>query len=240
MGRVQEIMRTTNGVTKSTTNTFDLAGNPTNILYYSTANVAFQYDGAGRATSAIDPNMLINFVKNVTYAPSGGVAGMVSGQATGFAGITTTNAYDRRFRLQLTSPRPRPRRRCRASRLGILTNSNVQQVVNNLDTTVTQTYAYDNMNRLISGQAANRWGNTYTYDAFGNLYQFNPIAGLVPQSFTATPTINNQLAATGLVYDGAGNMYPGQRGERLSLRRREPGGDGWGVYVMGTMGTGTG
>ena len=62
--------------------------------------IAYTQNAAGRTISAI--NGTLNYVTNATYAPSGGLTGMVNGQATGFAGINTADSYNSRFQpLQL-------------------------------------------------------------------------------------------------------------------------------------------
>ena len=58
--------------------------------------------------------------------------------------------------------------------LGSGDNGNVYQIRNNRDTTRSQTFTYDALNRIASAQSqatsgANCWGNSYTIDPWGNL-----------------------------------------------------------------------
>jgi RHS repeat-associated protein len=75
---------------------------------------------------------------------------------------------------------------------------------------------YDALNRLIKAQTSNTssttWGQMFTYDGFGNLYQKTQTVGSAP---TMTATVNaatNQLSLGS--YDANGNLYsiPGANG----------------------------
>jgi len=70
------------------------------------------------------------------------------------------------------------------------------------DSTRTQTFTYDVLNRLASAHDGAHWGNTYAYDAWGNLQKVpgNP-AG---ENFQYAADSNNHLV--GYNYDAAGNM----------------------------------
>ena len=67
----------------------------------------------------------------------------------------------------------------------------------------TVTYQYDSLNRLISA-AGSGWGETYGYDAFGNLLSKTPTAGSPPTLSIAVNTANNQVV--GYPYDANGNL----------------------------------
>src|SRR5579872_2734247 len=62
-------------------------------------------------------------------------------------------------------------------------NGNIYSVINNKDTSRTQTFSYDTLNRLVSAQNSGTdcsvmalnsqtkfWGTSFTYDAWGNLF----------------------------------------------------------------------
>ena len=85
------------------------------------------------------------------------------------------------------------------------------QTVSSVDavTGETITYQYDALKRLLSASGKN-WGETYTYDGFGNLNQMKPsgTAGAPSLSVTVDPT-TNRLSATGTQYDNNGNLLLG-------------------------------
>jgi len=97
-------------------------------------------------------------------------------------------------------------------------NGNVWGITNNKDTTRNQSFTYDTLNRLTSAQNAGTnctkatlnggteyWGNSYTYDAWGNLLSKTPTANRCSgENLTLTATASNQLQGYG--YDAAGNM----------------------------------
>jgi RHS repeat-associated protein len=85
----------------------------------------------------------------------------------------------------------------------------------------TITYKYDALKRLSSATAQN-WGETYTYDGYGNLTQMSPTgtAGAPALSVTVALDANgdptNQISATGVAYDNNGNQTAGFGGLSLT------------------------
>jgi RHS repeat-associated protein len=100
-------------------------------------------------------------------------------------------------------------------------NGNVWGIYNYRDRSRDQSFTYDALNRLTSGQnagtncAANTvngkteyWGNSYGYDAWGNLLQKN-VTKCGAESLVVTADAHNWIHATGssdYKYDAAGNM----------------------------------
>ncbi len=88
---------------------------------------------------------------------------------------------------------------------------------NNLDGTRSQTFTYDQLNRVITAQTsstystspAHCWGEAYGLDTYGNLQSINPTTasgytGCTEESgFSKTASANNQLS--GFAYDSSGN-----------------------------------
>jgi len=105
-------------------------------------------------------------------------------------------------------------------------NGNVVTISNNRDSTRSQTFSYDAVNRISSAGTTSTystspghcWGENYAYDndpnppgggPFGNLTGITPpstYAGCITENFSVTATSNNQLSATGFSYDASGNM----------------------------------
>jgi RHS repeat-associated protein len=98
-------------------------------------------------------------------------------------------------------------------------NGNVWGITNYKDTTRNQSFTYDALNRLISAQNAGTdctatvlggnkkfWGNTYAYDAWGNLLAKTKIGtACAGESLSVAVGPNNRLGS-GYRYDAAGNM----------------------------------
>jgi YD repeat-containing protein len=96
LGRVSSESRTVAGVTKSMSYTYNLDGSVATATYPSGATITYTPDAAGRALSAIDTTNSINYVTGATYGPTSALTGFVSGQHSGFNGITNTRVYDDR------------------------------------------------------------------------------------------------------------------------------------------------
>ena len=227
MGRALSEKRDTDGVTQTTSNTYNLDGSLSTLTYPSTGEViTYAPGGAGRPTAAQDLTNSINYVESATYAPSGGLTSMVNGKTASLAGITTTNAYNDRLQpillsavspsgtvfslcydfhlgVPVTTPSP-----CSFSASTLGDNGNVYQVLNNRtgDSGRTGQYTYDALNRIASGQSTGtQWGETFTIDPWGNLTNETGIAGKTyNEGLNTTAGTNNQLAGFG--YDAAGNM----------------------------------
>ena len=105
-------------------------------------------------------------------------------------------------------------------------NGNVFGITNYKDTTRSQTFTYDALNRLASARNAGTdcsatvlgglkkfWGNNYTYDAWGNLIGKSLLQTPAPpacagESLSVTADAHNWIHASGTdyQYDAAGNM----------------------------------
>jgi RHS repeat-associated protein len=108
---------------------------------------------------------------------------------------------------------------------GVSDNGNVMGITNNRDTTRSQVFAYDALNRLQSANTASTyatspthcWGESYGIDGWSNL---QALAMLNSQytgcnqesSFSVTASVQNQLPISGNTYDSAGNLGVGMVG----------------------------
>jgi RHS repeat-associated protein len=73
---------------------------------------------------------------------------------------------------------------------------------------------YDSLKRLVSATSSASWGETYGYDAFGNLLSKTPSAGSPPTLSQAVSVTNNQI--TGQTYDANGNQLSAPAGGSLA------------------------
>jgi hypothetical protein len=188
---------------------------------------------AGSIVSAVDSAHSINYVTGATYNPAGMLSGMTNGASianvyqynqrlqicritAATTGLTpgncvtqgnTGNLLDLKYDFHIGN-----------GTAGSGTdNGNVWTITNYKDTNRTQSFTYDSLNRLGSAQNAGTncaamtvngkseyWGNSYTYDAWGNLTN-KTITKCGAENLNAAPASNsNQLP--GYTYDIAGNM----------------------------------
>jgi RHS repeat-associated protein len=99
--------------------------------------------------------------------------------------------------------------------LGAADNGNVTSFTNNRDAARSQSFTYDSLNRIAtadtqatpSTNATKCWGESFSYDAWGNLLSIGGLSGYTgcsQESLTVSATTKNQLNGYG--YDAAGNM----------------------------------
>jgi RHS repeat-associated protein len=226
MGRVKQEARTIGAATGNINYTYYLDGSLWTLQTPPLKTVTYTPNGAGRSVSVVDSGDNINFAQNAVYAPPGELAGATLGSASNFTGFTVNNAYNDRlqpillsatnsqtsatvfsecfdFHLGVAVTQPSP---CSFSKSTLGDNGNVYQIVNNRDNTRSQSFAYDALNRIASGQSSGtQWGETFTIDAWGNLTNETQISGKTyHEGLNTSAGTNNQLAGFG--YDLAGNM----------------------------------
>jgi RHS repeat-associated protein len=89
-------------------------------------------------------------------------------------------------------------------------NGTVTSLTNNLSTGRSQTFTYDEMNRLKTAQSqansgADCWGQSFTYDRYGNLHSITVTKCSAP-TLSLAINDNNQIANGGFSYDLSGNL----------------------------------
>ncbi|HEY7402532.1 MAG TPA: RHS repeat-associated core domain-containing protein [Candidatus Angelobacter sp.] len=207
LGRMTSETRTIAGIGKTTSYTYQLGGLTKTLTYPSGRVVTYTPDSAGRLLSAVDGNGA-QYVSNATYYANGAE---YQRSMPGIYFSTTLNP-----RLQVSHYYSDNGQTSsffidKTYSYGPLhqNNGNVMSITNNKDGNRTQTFAYDALDRLISGwSSANTgnysWGENYSIDAWGNL-QITPMSGKAHGgNFTLSSTAVNQ--PTGLGFDAAGNL----------------------------------
>jgi RHS repeat-associated protein len=230
LGRMSNESRTIAGVTKLMSYTYNLDSSVATVTYPSGATITYTPDSAGRMLKAVDTGNNINYVNGATYGPDSVLRSFVSGQSNSFGGITNTFVYNNRLqpcRTAASSAGAIPTN-CMNSwgnvldlsydfHLGTGDNGNVYGITNYRDQSRNQTFTYDPLNRLTSAQNAGTdctktlpngrteyWGNSYSYDAWGNLLG-KSVTKCSAENLNVTAAANNQLQ-NGYSYDAAGNM----------------------------------
>ena len=168
-----------------------------------------------------------SFSSGVCYAPNGSVAQEKNG-----ANLVTTYIYNTRFQpcwmYGTTGTALATNTTCTATdpgpgnildlqynfNLGAGDNGNVVGITNKRDTTRTQSFGYDALNRIVTAKTSattgsNCWGETYTIDQWANLTAIGAVSGYTgctQENLNVSATTTNQLSSTGFSYDAAGNM----------------------------------
>jgi RHS repeat-associated protein len=211
--------RTIAGITKNMSYTYNLDSSLKTLTNPSGAVITYTPDSAGRDVSAVDSGNGISYATAASYGADSSLTGFLSGN-------TITNSFTYNPRLQpvnmsAVSPTATVFSLSYNFNLGAGDNGNVLEITNNKDTTRNQTFTYDTLNRLTTAQNAGTncaaptvngkneyWGNSYGYDAWGNLMQKTPTK-CNPENMSRTADAQNRLHVTtgaDYQYDAAGNM----------------------------------
>ena len=92
VGRVATDLRTTTGVTKTTSYTYNLDGSVATLTYPSDRTISYTPDAAGRTLSAADTANSINYGTNAHFSPAGALSSLTNG-----TGISSTYIFNSRL-----------------------------------------------------------------------------------------------------------------------------------------------
>lgn len=237
MGRVTDDRRFTNNVPMDFIYAYDQASVVDSIGYPSGRTVTYSpLNNALQVVQAVDSANSLNYATGGTYAPTGALSSLMNG-----ANIISTWYYNNRYQgcrmavnvVGTTVPGSCADGTSSGNVLDLIynygsgNNGNVASIGNSRDSTRSQTFAYDNLNRLASAQTsstyatspANCWGESYVYDQpggpspWGNLVQINAVSsvytGCTQESLSMAVNAKNHLLDTNgndTFYDGVGNM----------------------------------
>jgi RHS repeat-associated protein len=216
--------RTTNGILRTTTYSYDLAGDLTSLTYPSGRIVNYTVDNVARPTSAADSST--TYASAGLYAPTGGLCYL---KYNGGAFIETDTYNSRLEPVEMQATTSGSSGNCTISGTGTLldltygfvdpnghNNGDVMKITNNRDATRSQAFTYDALNRLVTAGTANTsgtncWDEAYTYDAWANLTSLAPVknysTGCASEpTFTYTVNAANRVTSGGFQYDTGGNL----------------------------------
>ena len=226
MGRECTEQRTTNSITKTTSYTYNLDGSLATLTYPSGRMITYTPNIDGAPISAADLTNGITYASNAVYAPQGGLSSLTQG-----ANLVSTLFYNARLqpcRIAATAGATSPTSCSDATNTGNIldlaynfssgtaNNGDVYGITNNRDITRSQTFTYDNLNRIATGysmgthatNATMCWGEQFTYDQWANMTAIgssgSSYTGCTQDNLSTTADGNNRLAA--LTYDAAGNV----------------------------------
>jgi RHS repeat-associated protein len=207
MGRVANTVQCNPSVSgcKTFTAGYDKLGDLTTLAYPGNGfTVTYGYDSAARLTTATDSNGVI-YAQTPTYLASGAIQEFTS---PNFANNKYHVSYNNRLQpieIWTGSAQGSPALFDKQYSYGTAgaNNGNIYTITNVKDSTRTQGFTYDPLNRLLTAGDNGHWANTYTYDAWGNLSNKTP-GSPAGESMNQPADTNNHLS--GLTYDSAGNV----------------------------------
>lgn len=215
-----------NNITQNTTYYLDLAGNVTQLVYPTGRTVNYAYDSANRPISAADGSSGITYATDwktpnsgclanaVCYTPQGSVYNMSLGQSSSYNGFNFSETFT--SRLQPNEIKAGTALDITYSFVDPVTQKNaghVYGITNNLNSSRSQTFTYDQLNRISSaGTSATTgsycWGYQYSYDVWGNLLAqagWTQYYGSCSETTMGSVTANANNQITGFSYDASGN-----------------------------------
>jgi RHS repeat-associated protein len=201
---------------------YDLAGDLASLTFPSGRKVTYQYNNAMQPTqvrfdSFNGTAVGYNYLSSASYAPTGAPTSLTLG-----SGVIESASYNDRLQpcnLQIASGTftwlnrannfyPTPGANCQPGSGG--NNGNVMSIADKLQSNRTQTFAYDNLNRISTAQStatsgADCWGQSFGYDAWANLLA-ETVTKCSGTQLSVGVNANNRITNTGFSYDGAGNL----------------------------------
>jgi YD repeat-containing protein len=221
--------RTTNSVTDQFTYTYNLDSSVATVLYPSGRTITYQPGGAQRPLSGKDVINSVNYATGATYAPFGGVTFLQNG-----ASLASTVFYNNRLqpcRISIKGSGTAPSSCTDSSSTGNVMdlaynfsagtsdNGNAMGITNKSDSTRSQTFTYDSLNRVATAAASTYatspshcWGEAYTIDRYGNLSGIGSISSAYTGCLNAenlsisVSNSTNRITTGGFTYDSAGNL----------------------------------
>lgn len=211
MGRTTAVRKTINSVTKQANFTYNGDGTQNTIQDFGGTTFTYSYTPAG-LPSGITDGSGYNWASSGTYNAAGELTGL-NNQLTIPYPIVRSISYNSRLQPAsiIASIYGYPQEVLYYT-YGITghNNGNISYIENDMAYgSRDQTFTYDNLNRIASAGDESYWGESYTYDNWGNMTAKTITRG-TGYSFSVTANGNNQLS--NLSYDSAGEVTQDQFG----------------------------
>lgn len=212
MGRVTARRQTVTSVSPSVTKAFSFSynadGSLNTLTYPSGRIVTYSYSNAARPLSAVDVAHSINYAQSATYWPFGQLHTLAYEKTGTSAGTTLTQTFNNRLQYSTIQASNSSQTVLNLSYGWVDANGHdngtLLSEANNSDSTRSQSLTYDQLNRMTSWQNSSS-GDSYVYDAWGNLLQKNVTKGTA-ETLNVTVNSDNQITNSGFTYDAAGDM----------------------------------
>src|ERR1700674_601113 len=178
---------------------YNLAGDLTQLTYPDGRVVAYNYNSGDQLNLVRLGGYNYWSVNDAIFYPSGTPKLAALGN-----GVVESPVLNKRLQLQQdTVSNPALGTLAdHAYNYGTQNNGNILSVADQLNSSRTQNFSYDQLNRLATANES-RWGLQFTYDPWGNFLQQSLTAGYATQH-QYTVASNNRLDTYN--YDAAGNM----------------------------------
>ncbi|QQS58748.1 CHAP domain-containing protein [Candidatus Peregrinibacteria bacterium] len=223
LGRTTKEIRTIDGTPYTTETTYDLIGNPLEIIYPDAKNtiVIYGYNNANQAETvqySQNGENPENLVTNLDYAPLG--TPTIIEYANG---VTTTQTYDINQLYRMTEKETVNGTGTKLQKISY-TFDPVGNITHILDTSETNsaktaTYTYDDLDRLLSATITNTantedYTRTYAYDILGNITNKSDVGSYLyaggetatAQGVHSNPHAVTQAGSQTFAYDDDGNL----------------------------------
>jgi len=219
VGNVKHIRKTVNGNTGQADYTYNSDASVDTVTDFSGAVFTYSYDVGGHPTQIVD-NTGNSYAASGVYDAAGDLTTLAHQLTTGGGDYSRSLQYNTRLQPSIISAT------LNGSPIQSLTytygsggtnNGDILGITNGMDITHhrDQAFSYDNLNRVKTGHDGTHWGEIYTYDNWGNLYDTSPLSGYSSaHTFTVTADSHNQLSNQS--YDAAGQVTSDEHGHTYS------------------------
>lgn len=230
------ILATPSNITKSTTYSYDYNENIISITYPSNRIVNYTFDKANRPSSATDGTNGFKYLTGLNsipvnsgcattaacYTAQNALYGFTFGPTSTFTGLSVTQTYNSRlqsseFKASSTAGTALDITYNFVDPVSLKDAGHVYGITNNIDSTRSQSFSYDQVNRISAAQTISThttspshcWGEIYNIDVWSNLQSIaattNPAytGCTVESGFSQTADAHNHLSGFG--YDASGN-----------------------------------
>jgi RHS repeat-associated protein len=212
IGRVVTANRIVSGTTYPMSYSYDLMGNLLSVSYPSSSGtrrlVQYGYSSAGelnKVTDATNPGANFDYVTGATFSPLGSLATTSFGN-----GVQTSVSWNSRTWLTSLATNKTGGSSYISFSYLYFNNGRIVQITNALNSSKSETYTYDDLNRLLTAQLGPDTGVVrkyqYDYDRYGNRWAQNVIAGSGYNGQFSFDSGSNRATSTGFSYDGSGNI----------------------------------
>jgi RHS repeat-associated protein len=212
--------RTIAGVTKTIGYSYNQDGSIASVTYPSGRIINYTISSAQRLLTAADLANGISYAITAGYEPPGQRDAVLYGQTTGFQGIQVQTAFNGRFEpssATATSSSGTAQNVSYTYNMSGQNNGNVTSITNALNTNLSESFTYDNLDRIntaatSSSTASGCWGQSYgtvgglSDDRWSNLTQVATTECSTTTLGATASATTNQLSASGFGYDLSGNM----------------------------------
>lgn len=229
LGRVVEYNQQTSGNLYTMSAVYNKAGMMTSETYPSGKVLETHYDGAGRVAGVKQAGASGFFAgagssdatNRLQYTPHGAVSAMRLGNGLWEHANFNSRLQPTQIGLGTTSTTSGVLQLDYGYGASSSNNGNITSQTITAPTTagpnlvLTQSYSYDQVNRLLTASEGANWTQTYDYDQYGNravrVGSYIPNPPLTPTStsstdFSAFNSSNNRIVSSGYDYDPSGNL----------------------------------